>query len=99
MRMLLLLYHMLFWAWRAAIVRWRRQRERRVWLQNEYIWVVWRYIQRGELADHCYRKRHQGRRYDVTRVEIGMPRAAPAGDSEALFRRGLVGLYGYRVIR
>lgn len=98
--MLLLLYHLLFWAWRAAIVRWSRRREqaRRVWLQNEEIERVAYWLRRGELADHCYRKGWQWRIYDG-RVEIGMPQAAPAGDSETLFSQGLVGLYGYKVAR
>jgi hypothetical protein len=82
---------------RAAVQAVRERREgKRVWLQNETLKNVEYWRERHELPDHIYRKAHQARRYDVTRVEIGMPKAARAGDSQELFSQGLVGVYGYR---
>jgi hypothetical protein len=82
---------------RAAIQAVRERREgARVWLQNEEIERVVYWLKRGELFDHCCRKAWQHRCYDG-RIEIGMPKAAPAGSSAELFSAGIVGVYGYRL--
>ena len=66
-----------------------------VFLQNDHTTLPSYYLERNELQDHFFRKRHMGRgKFDTRYVLIGPPQATDEMTVQELEDEDIVGFYG-----